>query len=83
MVNLHVFGQGGREFGHLYSDSGDTEELRKAAMLVGVPGIFLQRPVNKLEHFDLWGRPLELAKARYNIVENKVFVSDMRRLRGE
>lgn len=80
VIKLHLFTHLGQETGHLYSDTGNYVELKAAALLVGLREPYFQKA--KLPHYDLWGRPLILAKKMYNIVGNREFVADLRRLKG-
>lgn len=89
MVKLHLFGgfenkplgiTCNMELGHLYSDIGDRKELIDAGIKVGIKERWLQG-IN-LIHYDLWGKPLERAKAIFPLVTDIEFGEDLRMLKG-
>jgi hypothetical protein len=75
MIKLHVFHQAGREYGYLYDDAGEFEELCAAAEQCGLSREKYQE--GKLIHFDLWGKPLKKAKELFRIVDNHEIAADM------
>lgn len=90
MVKLHLFrgwenlilGIGpNTELGHLYEDTNDQEALCDAIEKVGGKRQWIQSAKKTgLMHFDLWGKPLEIAKKLFRIVTDQEFAEDVARL---
>jgi hypothetical protein len=69
------------ELGHLYSDTGDREELFKAADDLGLERRWIQQDRFGFEHFDLWRRPLQRAKVMFTLVDDQEFILDCENLK--
>ncbi len=87
MIKLHLFSGFENErlgirrdmlLGHLYSDQ-SYDELVGAAGLIGINPGYLQNS-RGFYHFDLWGEPLNRARQRFKVVNNREISHDMKSL---
>jgi hypothetical protein len=63
--------------GHLYSSDNSRDELLAAGKALGLKEEWLQNSHGFL-HFDLWNKPLRVAKDIWEIVDDLTFYEDMK-----
>jgi len=79
MIKLHLHKKEEKEYGHLYSDNDDMDELIKAGDDLGLKESYLQyHEKTMLFHFDLWSGPLEKAKTLYRTVNMRELIEDLK-----